>query len=520
MSDLLRLCWAIARSGWRSTWNRSVRFSRFKTALIALAVQILFFAFIARRAPVTTTSSAANSLTGVFALMGLQMGWFGMMYGFARGQSQLYQGILVPLFQISPARPLAFLIGRVIEAVPTRAWSTLLWAWVYSRIVPGGGRIGLALVLATFGLAIGMIAHLSGLLLLAFWSRYSAKSMRGGLLFFGASTLALATWAVIFLSRGGTITEVSLLMREYRLVVFGALLLLAGIPGVLLLGTLILRPDAVEELYRRGLYNVIELGETDMTRPPKSLWLPLGDGVIRAVLSREWLQLSRSRITRVQLMIWFAGTVGVFFAGQSLAGQSTERVVLYVGALSLGTWFLSFGHWVIRVFEQERVTIALYRLTAVPTWKLLLAKFISIAVPSGLLVMTSALVGSVSARLGLGEAFAVMGWTAGALAAGVLGGFGMAAATANEEPEEPDVSGVPRREMDSTQSGSNAWWTVARTISLVLTMVLPIWTAAGQPGLTAVKIPALPLLSVDLLLPVVLLTFGSWLMIHNWETNG
>jgi len=106
------------------------------------------------------------------------------------------------------------------------------------------------------------------------------------------------------------------------------------------------------------------------------------------------------------------------------------------------------------------------------------------------------------------------------IAAGILGGFGMAAATANEEPEEPDVTGAPRRDMDSAQSGSNAWWAVARTVALVLTMVLPIWTAAGQPGLTGVKLPTGPLLSVDLLLPISLLTFGSWLMIRNWETNG
>lgn len=521
MTEVLRLSWSIASSGWRATWNRSVRFSRHKAALIFQVVQIAFFLFLATRAPQMAASRPGQGLAGVLALMGVQMGWFGMLYGFSRGQFQLYQGILVPLFQISPARPAAFLIGRVIEAVPSRAWTTLLWAWVYAGVIPGYSRWALTPLLALYGLAVGMVAHLSGLLLLAAWSRYSAKTMRNGLLLFGAATLALATWAVIYIARGGTLTNLAAGMAQYRQAVMAGVGLLAGIPGLLLLAGLLLRPEAVEELYRKGVYNVIELGEADIERPTRSIWLPIGEGVLRAVLSREWLQLARSRVARVQAMIWLAGTVGVFYAGRAMAGAGTQRVVLYVGALSLAAWFMAFGHWVVRVFEQERVTIALYRLTAVPTWKLMLAKFISVAVPSGLLVGISATVGALAARLTAGEAIAVMGWTMGALAAGVLGGFGMAAATAEEEPEEPDVTGLPKRAgADGPQTFNNAWWALARTAALAISMALPLWTGAGQPGLGRFKLPLAPLWTADLALPCCLLIIGAWLMLKNWEQHG
>lgn len=520
MSEVMRLSWAIALSGWRSSYNRMFRFSRVKSGLIMLFLQGLMIFFIARRAPAMAAGSAGEGLIGVAAIMALQMGWFGLMYGFSRGQFQLYQGLLVPLFQISPARPLAFLVGRVIEAVPQRSWSTLLWAGAYASIVPpGSGRWAAMALLFAVGLATGMIAHLSGLLLLTFWSRYSPKSMRNGLFLFGGLTLAMATWAIIYLSQGHTVTDLALLMRQYRTTVFGIVILAGGIPGLLLGLTTLLRPDWVENLYRQGLYQVVELGEQDIDRPGRSYWLPIGaDGVLRAVLSREWLQLSRSKVVRIQLMIWLAGTVGVFFAGQSMAGQPMERLVQYVGSLSLLAWFLAFGHWVVRVFEQERVTIALYRLAAVPTAKLIAAKLTAITVPSALLVGLSATVGSLAARLSPGDALSVLLWSLLALAGGIFGGFGVAAATADQEPEEPDAGGTPRGEMaPPTTAQSNAWWSLARTIGVLLCTALPLWVGSGRPGLAALVSPTLAW-SVALLLPTLLLSGGVWWMLRTWRT--
>ncbi len=521
MTGIWALAWSIASSGWRSAYNRSFRFSKLKVGAIALVLQVLFFWFIARRAPVMTVQYANEGLSGVLVLLTIQMGWFGVMTGFSRGMFQLYQGILVPLFQITPARPLGFLLGRMIEAVPLRAFSTLLWAWVYSGLLPGDQRLLYALLLAIIGITIGMVAYLSGLLILAFWSRHSASTLRNGLLFFGAITLAIATWAVIFLAQGGTVTELALTMRTYRIPVIGSMLVLAGFPGLTLLLTLLIKPTYVEDLYRQGLYNVIELGETDITRPSRSVWLPIGDGVMRAVLSREWLQLLRAKVTRIQLMIWVAGTVGVFVAGRSMVGAPTDSLVQYLGSLTLLTWFVAFGHWVIRTFESERVTVTLYRLAAIPTWKLLFAKLISVFVPSTILVLAGALVGCVAASCSAPALASVLGWSVAGLVGGVLGGFGMAAATAGEEPDDPETAATPRREMGSSPAtGSSAWWSVARTVALVATTGLPLWAGAGQPGLTAFKLPELPLLATSALLPGLLIVSGSWLMIKAWEANG
>lgn len=514
MSEVLRLSWSIARSGWKATYNRTFRFSRMKGALIWLLIQAGFFLLIARRTPVMDSATSRAGIGGLLMVMALQMGWFGLMYGFSRGQFQLYQGILVPLFQITPARPLSFLLGRVIESVPLRAWSCLLWGWVYAGVVPGAARWGTALLLALFGLLVGMVAHLSGLLLLTFWSRYSPKTMRNGLFFFGAITIAMATWAVIFLSSGGTVTELALAMRQYRLYAYIAVTAITGVPGLLLLGALLLRPAAVEQLYREGLYRVLALADGDVARPRRSYWLPLKDTVLRAVLSREWMELFRSRTARMQLMIWVAGTAGAFFAGRAMVGEATERVLQFVGSLSLLAWFLAFGHLVVRVFERERKTILLYQLAAVPAAKLLLAKFVSVFIPSALLTGTSALVGSLAAHLAAGQVATVVAWSVGALAAGTLGGFGVAAATAGEEPEEQEVEAAPRRDGENIQATGNAWWSVARTVALVGCAALPLWTAANLKG----PVPPFLLMGVDLLVPAILLVRGVWVMLRSWRT--
>ena len=518
MSEALRLSWAIARMAWRATYNRTFRFSKVKGALVMLVLQLIFFLLIARRAPVMASGAANEGLGGLVALISLQMAWFGMMWGFTRGQFQLYQGLLVPLFQITPARPIGFLLGRVIEAVPIRSWSTLLWAYVYSGVVAGPARWGAMALLFIVGLGVGMIAHLSGLLLLSFWSRYSPKTMRNGLILFGGVTLGFATWAVIYLASGGTVTELALNIRAYRFLVFGAVVLVTGIPGAMLLAALAIRPAAVEDLYRQGVYKVIELNDSDVTRPGRSLWLPIPDNVFRPILSREWLELSRSKVAQIQLAIWGAGTVGVWFAGRAIQGAPMERVIQYVGALALLTWFMSYGHWVVRVFEKERKTNILYRLAGVSTPKLLAAKFTSIFVPSGFLVGATTLVGAAAAELGFAQVLTVWSWSIGALAAGVIGGFGMAAATAGESEDEQDAGGSPGRGEGGGQqpAGTDAWWSLARTVALAVTAGLPIWFGAGQPGLPF-RVPEAGLWAVSVLLPVGLMVVGYRLMVRAWE---
>lgn len=515
MSGTLRTAWSVARYGWLAVYNRSFRFSRIKFAVIWQAGLLGFLIFLSRR--VRPVPGAAG-LEGLLLLMAVQMAWFGLLNGFSRAQFQLYQGLLVPLFQITPARPLAFLLGRVIEQIPMRIYTTLLWAWAYSAAVPGAGRWGALLLLWATGAAVGILAQLAGLLLVTLWARVSPRTLRNGSLFFGIVTMALATWAVIFLSRGGNITDLALQMRALRQVFAGFAAVAGGIPGLWMLGALLARPARVEELYRTGLYRMLELGERDEVRPGRSAWLPLPDGPVRGVLAKEWLQWSRSRITRIQGLVWVCGTVGVYVAGQAMAGQPLPRVVQYVGALSLLAWGLSFSHWVVRVFEAERAAIILYRIAATPAGTLLWAKFLSVFLPSAALVAVSVLVGSAGAGLGPGDTLAVLGWSLAALAAGTLGGFGMAAATAGEEPPEPAVMAGADRLGPPPGGNANAWYLLARMGGLLVPIFLVVWTGAGQPWLPF-RIPAGALLGVDALLPLAVLAGGYWLMRKGWDAG-
>ena len=153
----------------------------------------------------------------------------------------------------------------------------------------------------------------------------------------------------------------------------------------------------------------------------------------------------------------------------------------------------------------------LYRLAAIPAGRLLAAKFISIFAPSALLVGVTVAVGALAAETGLAGALTVLGWTLGALAAGTIGGFGAAAATAGESDDQ-ELDAAPRREGDTAQTtGNNAWWALARTFSLLITAGLPIWLGSGQPGLPF-HLPELPLVVAAGALPMGLLAGGYWLM--------
>ncbi len=515
MSRVLRTAWSVAWYGWLAIYNRTFRFSRVKAALIWQVLQIGFLIFVARR---VRPMGDASGLEGLLVLMSVQMGWFGLMTGFSRGQFQLFQGLLVPLFQITPARPLAFFIGRVIEHVPMRIWSTLLWAWAYSAAVPGAGRWGALLALLATGALVGVLANLAGLLLVALWARVSARTMRNGSVFFGILTMAMATWAVIFLSGGGNVSDLALQMRAWRTAFGGAVAVIGGVPGLLLLGALVVRPDWVEDLYRVGLVRVIELGERDETRPGRSVWLPWPAGATRAVLSKEWIQWSRSRITRIQTLIWVFGTVGVYVAGRAMAGQPLPRVVQYVSALSLLAWGLAFSHWVVRVFEGEKAAIILYRLAGTPAGRLLWAKFLSVFVPSAAAVALSTLIGGLGAGLSGADLFTVVAWGLAALAAGTIGGFGAAAATAGEEPPEPEVMAAPAGGSGVQSNDMNAWYVLARIGGLLVPIFLVVWTGAGQPWLPF-KLPLGALVGVDVALPVAALAGGYWLMVKGWEAH-
>jgi hypothetical protein len=517
VAEVFSLAWSIARTAWLATWNRTIRFSKLKSGLIWLAIQALFFLFLSRRTPPLDVDPRQGML-GMIALISIQMAWFGLLNGFARGQVQLYRGILVPLFQISPIRPIGVILGRTLEAVPSRAFACLLWGWVYSRAVPGMPRPLTALLLALIGLVVGMLAHLAGLLLLALWGRYSPKTMRNGVVLMGTLTLALATWVVIYLASGGTVSELAGMMRLYRRPVMTAVILIVGLPGLLLFAAALVRPAWVEDLYRIGLYQVIELGETETSRSSRSFWLPIRHPIYRAVLSREWLQLSRSRVFRIQLMTFAAGAVGVWFAGRAMAGAPLTKVVLLVAGLALFAWFMGFGEWVVRVFDAERQTIFLYRITAVPVRQLIGAKLLSLFGPSVLLVALSTFVGALAARLSAGRALIVGAWAAAGMLSGIMGGFGAAAATAAEAPEEEEAGG--QATPDGTPvATTNAWYSLFRIGALVVCMALPIWIGGGLPGLPF-RVPVARAAIVATALPLLLLIGGVRIMVRRWERVG
>jgi len=220
-------------------------------------------------------------------------------------------------------------------------------------------------------------------------------------------------------------------------------------------------------------------------------------------------------MARTQVLIFLAGAVGVWFAGRSAADRPMPALVWSVGGLSLVAWFNAFGHWVAKVFQQERVTVALYRLAAVPTARLVAAKFLSLLVPSVLLVAAAVAAGSLAAGVPASAALVLLLWTELGLLGGLMGGFGVAAATADQEPEEPEAAGAHRVEQGGSAAvQSNAWYSLARTLGLMVSTFLPLWAAAGRPWL---DVPAPLAWAAALGLPLTLLVGGVGWMLRTWR---
>lgn len=516
MSEVLRLSLSVARSGWQAAWNRTFRLSRFPAGLLWLLAQVAAAALVAHRVPPAPEAAGGPGIAGMAALTAVQMGWFGLLYGFARGQVQLYHGLMVPLVQITPARPAAFLLGRLIEALPQRAWVALLWAWAYAGALPGHVRWAALPALFGAGVTAGMLALLSGMLLLTLWSRVSPRSISRGSALLGGATLALFAAMVIHILRGGTVQDLALLVERYRLPVAGAVLAAAGIPGAALLAALVLRPAAVEDLYRQGLYRVLELEQRETRRPGRSLWLPAArSGVLRAVLSREWLYLARSPLTRVQLALFAAGVACVVAAGWSAAGEPASHAVPVIAALSVQTWFVSLGHLPVRTFEAERAALDLYRLAAVPAPHLIAAKLLSIGAPSALLVSLAAAAGGLAAGLDLPDLARAVLLAVLAAAGGIAGGVGMAAATARHEPDEPSPGRAAEAALSVLQQ-SGSWAAVVRTLTAIAGAGMPLWAGAGRPGLSDV-VPAPLAWAAALGLPLISLAAGISRLTRTWR---
>ena len=517
MSEVWRTAWTVARSGWRANYNRAWKFSRGKSAAIFTVAYVLVIYIVMQRAGQVSAGRADLGLQGLVVLLTVQLAWSGLLRGYTRGQFQLYQGILVPLFQISPARPIAFLIGRSLEGTTVALRNAAIWAFAYSAAIPGPRRWAAALLLFAAGLLVGAVAQLAGLLTLALVSRLSPRSLNSSLFAAFAVSLGAASWAAIFLARGGTIADLALLARQYRAPIIAVSALLLGGPGLGLLVAFLFVPEPVENLYRVGLYRVLELRDQADARPRRSLWLPLAPGPFRGILARQWLTDLRSAVTRFRLMIWLAAGAGVWFSGAAARGQGAESAVAFVGSLAVLAWGLSSSPQVASAFTSERVTSLLYRLAGVRPLPLFAAKFAGLWLPSLLGVALPTLVGGLRAGLSTVDLLTLLGWSCGAMTAGTLGGLGLAAATAGEEPDEPESQGVGGVFGPGQDSQSGTVWAIARTLGLLLPTVLCLWAGAGQLG-SPLPVPTWSLVVLLVLLTALCLTAGLALMAWGWRT--
>jgi hypothetical protein len=498
----LRVGWAVARTAWRSRYNRLWRFSKFKWVVVMQIVQLAFFWWLSSRTGKLAGASHQERFVGILALLVLQFGWSGLLQGFVNGQFQLFKGSLNPLFEVSSAPPIGFIIGRVLEHIPRRIWSSLLWAWAYTAVLPPKGRIADLLMLSGIATVIASLAFLTGMLSLILWQAYAPKTVRYGLTGGLVLQIIFMTWAAIFLAQGGTVAQILQTLAQSRHVLFTLVVMIGALPGIGMLGTSLVRPQVIDRLYHRGLKQLTEL-EQGIGKAKRSFYVELaGDPLVRAIVSREWISLLRAPFTGVRLFAYSAAIVGEWITGRSLhhhtAGGSHSAVLLL--GIPLVAWVLIFSGDFIMAFPGEGAALTLYRLSGHSASRVMAAKFLANWLPNCVLIFVACLAGAIAAKDAIGEPWRIVANGLLAATASMMGAFGISAGYL-----DPDLDELGQAQ-NSPGTGQMGAWGLVGLVAACIPIVLILFVS--WPG-TAAVVPLPVLFWIIVCLPIGIWWWGK-----------
>jgi len=377
---------ALLRASWQDQVNRSWRFSRAKSGLWLLLVQIGTAGLIIWR---MGGGPPAQEPLGLILLGGAQAVLFAFATLFLQGRNRLYEGPLVRLIHLSPAPAQAAILGIVLGGLPRRAWSALLFTAALWPAIPVGAHLWAAPALWVTILVGGLIGQLAGVVALILWVRRFPQALGAIWVLSMFATLGLVYYVAYLALAGLPAADLAAAMAGAGRWLPVGLLLLFGLPGGLMLLRLLRSPGAAGEAYREGWLGLMELGDSS-ARPRRSRFPRPVPGPTGAVAALVWLAALRNWMSLLRLGLWVAGMAGILLAAPALQGLAPERKPLFILGISLGLALLNYGEQAAALFAADGQRTALSTLAGLRPWQVLLGKLLAAAPLVGVAGVTAA----------------------------------------------------------------------------------------------------------------------------------
>lgn len=396
---------ALAFAARRERRNLLWRFSRIKAGAWLVLFQVaatggMLYNF--RR------SGFALPFPSALTLVFVQSAVWGFASAFTQERDRLYRSRIAELAHISPAPAYSLLVGNLLSDLPSRAWTGLIWAVLFSAGTPW------TILLLWLGSVVVSTAAQIGAtsLLVAFVRRWPRL-----LVWMWAATLAgmlLLTGLFLYaLLHPELLDRVATRLAPVTSPMAALLLLLGGTRGA----AAALRPERLGERYRESWLRFSEEARTAHRRR-LSTWPALLGGAAGSVQAKEWLLILRNPLTWIRLGALLA-ILGALILLRSWLSTLPQGVRLTAAkATPYGAALFVLGEIVAASFPAEREKLTLFAAAGSPAGRLLLGKALA---ASPVVAITAALYPL------CGRLFSLELSAAGLFWEGALSGIGMIA---------------------------------------------------------------------------------------------
>ena len=399
---------AIAVAARRERWNLMWRFSRLKSGAWLLlfqagAIAAVLYNFV--------RSGFSLPFMSALALISVQSAVWGVTSAFTQERDRLYRGRVVELVHLSSAPAYSLPIAGILSDLPSRAWTSLIWAGMFSRPATGGWWSLPVLWLASLTISVATQFFATRLLVAAVCRRPRFLAWSWALTIAGMVALTgLFAYALfqpeLLGNAGARLASVAPPLA--------ALLVIAGAAAG---AAALLRPERLGELYKESWLRFSECSRTASLRVP-SRWPAFARGPAGSVQAKDWLMALRNPLTWIRLGAFAVAVAAMVFLRPWFSSFPLEARRAAAEAVPYGAILFILGEAVAASLPAEREKLALFAAAGSSAGRVLLGKALA-AAPVVLLTT---------------GCYALSGWTfalepdlAGLFLEGALSGIGMVA---------------------------------------------------------------------------------------------
>ncbi|BAS26897.1 hypothetical protein LIP_1040 [Limnochorda pilosa] len=482
----------------RARWNRSWRFSPFRSGVWVLLAEVGLLAVLLWKGKTITLPYADLS---PFSFVVVQAALWGMARDFLREREELFARPHSALVHLSPAQPASVIVGQTLADIPEKMWEQLLATVAVVMLFPVEGGPWQAGLLWAVGVTAGSLGGLSGLMAVILWTRWAPRVVAAATVVVAGSVVGAGVYAAYLAASGFPDASVLAALRRPQGWLPATLVAVLA-PGSLLAGGLLLHPGWIGRLLSDTWLSSREAMARDGRRRRPRWPSPLR-GAVGAIHASGWLQVARNPFSLMRLGFWIIGLLALVRFMPGLAHALPLGRELLGTSLGVGLAFVVGGEVAAAVFDADGPTAAWYRVAGARPAGILWGKLWVAAPLAATAALNAWVVVSVAGAGAEEQLRAAM--TAGGLGLGTtLVMVGVAAAgarfTGGQEDTEDDLMSAA---LEQVPRSATSWLALLAGVAYA---VLGSWCLASRGSDKMLATTAL------LFLPVVAVGLGGMVL--------